>query len=104
MTISVLYATFADQAEAKRVARTLVEEGLIACANLLPAGLSVYQWQDQVTEETEYILIAKTDHTKIDQAIARLAALHAYDVPCITSWPVTAGHGPYLDWVESEVS
>ncbi len=102
--IHTLYATFETLEAARQVAGTLVAEKLIACANILPGATSVYRWEAQVQEDGEVILFAKTCEARVAAAVERLAALHSYDVPCVTAWPVAAGHPPYLAWVRDEVS
>ena len=32
--------------------------------------------------------------------MARIAALHSYDVPCIVTWPIDKVLRNYSDWVE----
>ena len=97
MTLSVVYAVFADTDEAARVARIVVEEGLAACANILAPCHSIYRWKGNVEDATEAPALFKT--TEAGRLIARIAALHSYDVPAITSWPIGEVHVPYADWI-----
>lgn len=102
--VLALYATFETEEEARRIARTLVDERLVACANLFPKMVSVFRWDGQVQEANEVAMIAKTADFAAERALARLAALHSYDVPCATLLPVEAGLPDYLAWVRDEVS
>lgn len=101
--VVVVFSTFPSEAQAAAVARVLVEERLVACANLVPAIKSIYRWQGAVQEEAETLAILKTSREQFDAMAARLSTLHPYDVPEVIALPVTAGLGPYLAWVTSSV-
>lgn len=100
----LLYSTFPTRAEAISAARTLVGERLVACANIVDGVTSVYRWQGAVQEEGEVVMFAKTTQSQADKAIARLASLHSYELPCVTAWPLGKGHAPFCEWVEQETS
>ena len=104
MTIVSVYAIFADAEEAERIGRTVDEERLAACINILPSCRSIYRWQGEVETAEEVPAILKTTSDQADSLIARIVALHSYDVPCITVWPVDKLLGSYADWVEQAVS
>jgi periplasmic divalent cation tolerance protein len=104
MTVISVYAIFADMAEAERIGRTVVEERLAACINILPGVHSIYRWQDAVETSREVAAILKTSEEQAEDLMARIADLHSYDVPCVVSWPVELVLGPYADWVEDSVA
>lgn len=95
----MLYSTFASAEEAKRIVSLLLEERLIACANILPAGTSLYRWQGRVCEEPETIAILKTDSARRDAAMARIRALHSYETPAILAWPAEAVDPSWSAWL-----
>lgn len=97
-TIVSVYATFADEAEARRIARAVVEERLAACANIFPCH-SIYRWQGKVEEAAEAAAIFKTGADRAHALIERLAALHSYDVPAAVVWPVAEALPDYRQWV-----
>lgn len=101
--VAVVLVTAPDAEKAAALARTLVDEHLIACANLVPAVRSIYRWQGKVCDESEVLLVMKTRATAFEQVRARVQALHPYAVPEILRLDVAAGHEPYLDWVVGEV-
>ena len=101
--LAFLYCTAPDAETAASLARTLVEERLIACGNVLPGVRSVYRWEGAVADETEAVLICKTTAAKADAAAARLAELHPYDVPAVTRFDAAGGWPPFLAWVAGEV-
>jgi periplasmic divalent cation tolerance protein len=96
------YAVFADAGEAQRIARTMVEEQLAACANLLGPCRSIYRWQGAVEEADEVAAIFKARADKAEALVARIAALHSYDVPAIAVWPIERAWPAYAEWVETE--
>lgn len=98
-----VYAIFADAGEAERIGRTVVEERLAACINILGPVRSVYRWQDAVQTADEVAAIFKTTQGAAAALIARIAALHCYDVPCITAWRVSEVLASYGEWVDDSV-
>jgi periplasmic divalent cation tolerance protein len=103
MTVVSVYAIFADDDEAERIGRQMVEERLAACVNILGPCRSIYRWQGALETADEVPAILKTTLALADALIARIAALHSYDVPCIAIWPIDKLHSDYADWVESSV-
>lgn len=97
-----VYAVFADAGEAQRIARTIVEERLAVCANILGPCRSVYRWQGAVEEADEVAAIFKARADKAEALMARVAALHSYDVPAIAVWPIDSAWPAYADWVEAD--
>jgi len=96
---ALLYITTSSMAEAKNLARTLVEEKLIGCANLFDNVTSIYRYNNEIKEDQETIIIAKTPHINIETAIKRTKELHSYDCPCIVVIPITQGYSTYLRWL-----
>ena len=103
MTVVSVYAVFADAEEAERIGRTMVEERLAACVNILGDIRSIYRWQGAVETAGEVAAIFKTTLMSADALISRIAALHSYDVPCVVSWPIDKITVAYADWVEDSV-
>ena len=103
MTVVSVYAVFGNGEEAERIGRQMVEERLAACVNLLGPCRSVYRWQGAVETAEEAIAIFKTTAAQADSLIARITALHSYDVPCIAVWPIDKLLAPYAEWVEDSV-
>jgi periplasmic divalent cation tolerance protein len=101
--VLVVLSTFPSEDKAAAVARTLVEEKLAACVNLVPAVRSIYRWQGAVEDGAETLAIIKTSRAQFDAMADLLVKLHPYDVPEVIGLPVATGHGPYLAWVISNV-
>jgi len=101
MTIVSVYAIFANSEEAERIGRQMVEERLAACINILAPCRSIYRWKGAVETADEVPAILKTTAVQADALVARIAALHSYDVPCVTVWPIDKLLVSYADWVEA---
>ena len=103
MSVVSVYAIFANAEEAERIGRTVVEERLAACINILAPVRSIYRWKGAVETADEVAAILKTSDDNVDRLIARIAAVHSYDVPCIATWPIEKIVGAYAAWVEDSV-
>jgi len=104
MGMRFLYVTAANAEQAKTIGEALVQERLVACANILAPISSIYWWQGKVQHDTEAVLVAKTRADLVQQAIARVKALHTYTVPCVVSLAIEEGNPDFLSWIETETS
>ena len=93
-----LVLTTAPEKEAERIARTLVEERLCACAQVLPPMRSVYWWKGKVEDASERLVILKTDDARLKQLESRLAELHPYEVPEFVALEVAHASEAYSSW------
>jgi periplasmic divalent cation tolerance protein len=100
--IVTVYAVFGSAAEAQSIARTVVEDRLAACANILAPCRSVYRWQGGIHEDEEIPALFKTGADAAEALIARISELHSYDVPAAVVWPIERALPAYADWVEQE--
>ena len=89
--------------EAAHLGRTLVEERLAACANLLPDIRSIYRWQGAIHEESEVLLMLKTTTPMFDQLRARILVLHSYETPEVLALTVADGAAGYLQWLAAQI-
>lgn len=101
-SITIVYTTFSNKEQAKALIKPLVEQGMIACANLF-AMESIYSWKDEVTCDAELVAILKTTPEKVNLLIDFLKANHPYEIPCILNWEVT-GNTAYYDWVVKQTT
>ncbi|MER3451132.1 MAG: divalent-cation tolerance protein CutA [Thermus sp.] len=95
----VVLITVPTEEKAREIARTLVEEGLAACVNIVSGLTSIYRWQGQVVEDKELLLIVKTTTFRFPALRERVQGLHPYTVPEIIALPIAEGHKDYLDWL-----
>jgi periplasmic divalent cation tolerance protein len=103
VSVVSVYCIFADVDEAERIGRTVVEERLAACINVMAPCRSIYRWDGAVETANEVPAILKTTSKAADALISRIVSLHSYDVPCITVWPIHELLGSYAEWVERSV-
>lgn len=102
--IVTVYAVFASDEEARRIASTVVEEGLAACANILAPCHSIYRWQGTVEEAAEVPTLFKTAVARANRLVERVAELHSYDVPAAVVWPIAHALPAYAEWAAEESS
>jgi periplasmic divalent cation tolerance protein len=100
----VVLTTVNNMNEARTIARALVEERLAACVNIIPGLTSIYRWQGQICEDSELLLLIKTQAARVAALRARLVHLHSYEVPEVIALPITAGSAPYLAWLDSSLT
>jgi len=98
--VLLVFSTFPDAETAARIARALVTERLVACANIMPPVQSIYCWKGNIEEATEVLVLFKTKADSYGAFEARFHQLHPYDVPEIIAVPVSAGLHNYLRWVD----
>jgi len=98
--ILIVYATFPNTDTARSIVSTLVEEGLIACGNLIPNVESIYRWQGTVQAATEVFGIMKTTRSCLIALAERYRAMHPYQVAEFLTVSVEDGLPDYVRWIE----
>lgn len=101
--IRLALITAPDQEVAERLVRTLLEERIIACGNILPGLTSLYWWNGEVERGGEVQIIIKTTAAEVPRLLERVPDLHPYEVPEVLVLPIEEGFGPYLSWVRESV-
>ncbi len=102
MSVCLVYITASNAAEAISIGRDLVERRLAACANVHGPITSIYRWQDEIKQDQETILIAKTTLDLVERVTERVVEIHSYECPCVVSVPITGGYSPFLEWIDVE--
>lgn len=103
MEARLAFVTAPDADTARGLVRTLVEEEIIACGNILPGVTSYFRWKGVVECESEVLCVLKTTAEAAPRLIERVPELHPYDVPEVLIFPVESGHAPYLNWISESV-
>ncbi len=94
----MVYTTFPDWESAEKTAKKLLEEKLIACANLREHK-AFYWWEGSVEESNEVGAILKTKVELWKSLKERLKELHPYTVPAIIRVDVDNVNAEYLNWL-----
>jgi periplasmic divalent cation tolerance protein len=98
----VVLVTAPDEGAARTLAHALLEERLVACANVIPGVTSVYRWKGKVHQDPESLMVLKAPGSCVERLLRRVPELHPYDVPEVLVLEVGAGYEPYLNWVADE--
>jgi len=101
--IALVYILYGTRAAAEAAARTMVEQRLAACANILAEGQSIYRWADAIESAGEVPVLFKTAPARRDALMAALERDHDYDLPAILSWAAAATPA-YAAWVARETA
>ncbi|PJZ52203.1 divalent-cation tolerance protein CutA [Leptospira adleri] len=99
----LVYITAKNEKEALKIGKTLVEERLAACANILPKMKSIYHWEKKLVVDNEAVLIVKTKSELMTELTLRVKSLHSYSVPCVVSLPLLEGNKDYFNWMFGEI-
>jgi periplasmic divalent cation tolerance protein len=99
---AVVLTTVANESVAESIARTLVEERLAACVNVLAPMISIYRWRDAIEREAERQIVIKTSVDRLPELERRLQDLHPYEVPEFLVIEPAGGSETYLTWLRSE--
>jgi periplasmic divalent cation tolerance protein len=102
-SVVLVLTTVGADADAVALARTLVNERLAACVNVLPPMTSVYRWRGNIEEDREQQMVIKTAAARVPALQARLRELHPYELPEFLVVPAS-GSEAYLAWTGESVS
>lgn len=99
-SFAIVLTTLPADADAEAFARTLVDERLAACVNLLPPMQSIYRWEGAIERAEERQVIMKTTREQVAALKHRLVTLHPYEVPELLVLAVADGGADYLGWIK----
>lgn len=100
----LVYVTTPNRQIALEIAKAAINEKLGACANILPEMKSVYEWQGNLCEESETLLVIKTRASQYRELEEKILKLHPHECPCIVALPIQDGHSKFLSWIEKQTS
>ncbi|MDW8041108.1 MAG: divalent-cation tolerance protein CutA [Nitrososphaerota archaeon] len=99
----IILVTASSKSEAEKIVQTLLEERLIACANIIGPAHSLFWWQGKIDKSQEHLILMKTRKALFDKVSERVKALHSYQVPEIIAIPVTEALKDYLQWLDESL-
>lgn len=98
----LLYATAPNRGAALAIVRSLLEDRLIACANVIDGATSLYRWEGKIEEAGESLIFAKSTSRQVSDIVDRIKELHEYSCPCVIAMPIVAGNADFLQWIGAE--
>jgi periplasmic divalent cation tolerance protein len=99
--LRILFVTSSSD-HAPELVRTLVDERLVACGNIMPGVLSVYRWEGETCQEQESVILMETTTDRVQAATARISQLHRHDIPKIVVLDPESANPPYMEWVRTQ--
>jgi periplasmic divalent cation tolerance protein len=100
-TYVIVLVTTASKQEAEKIAKRLLKQKLIACANIIGPVSSLFHWSGKMETAEEYLIFMKSHRDLSDKLTETVKALHSYEVPEILVLPIVGGSKAYLDWLGS---
>ncbi|MBK9563761.1 MAG: divalent-cation tolerance protein CutA [Saprospiraceae bacterium] len=98
MELIMFYLPCGSNEEASAIIRSLLDQKLIACGNIMPS-YSIYMWHDALSEDKECIAIIKTLPELLEKVQQKILILHSYDTPAILYWTAKCNQ-QYYDWLK----
>ena len=99
----VVIVTAANREEAVKIVRSLLEERLIACANIVGPVSSIFWWEGKIDEASEFLVFMKSHENHFERLSERVTEIHSYDVPEIIALPIIKGSPSYLEWLSDSL-
>ena len=96
----IVLVTTASKLEAEKIIHHLLNEKLIACANIIGPVQSFFRWSGKIEKAEECLVLIKSRRHLFEKLVEVVKALHSYEVPEILALPVVEGSKAYLDWLE----
>lgn len=96
---ALIWCSFPDREAARAVAGRLLDDRLVACANIVGEIESLYEWNGERGEGREVGVLFKTDASLLDRAVAAIAAAHPYDCPAVLGWRCDAAGAATAAWL-----
>ena len=96
---ALIYTVFDSRDGARGAASRLLDERLIACANVIGEVEALFEWDGERGTGEEIAVLFKTHADRLDAATARLETLHPYDTPAILGWRADASGVATSEWL-----
>ncbi len=102
MSYCIINCTIDNKKDAVEIAKKLVKKKLIACCSIIPSVTSVYEWDGDLCEDNEFLMIMKTETELFGLIEKEIKKMHTYELPELICIPVNNGSRKYLDWVDEQ--
>lgn len=100
-SLKMVFSTASNYENAMMIVRNVIYDRLAFCCNVIPNFTSIYVWDGKVVEDTEHMLIIKTDAAKLDELKKRIVELHDYQIPEIVVLDIVDSTFSYTNWAKS---
>ena len=100
----IVLTTFPDIDPAQRLAEGMVQAKMAACVNIVPAGQSIYLWENNLCKDSEYLAVIKTMDSRYQALEEYIKCHHPYELPEIVATQITNGSKEYLSWLETNTT
>lgn len=99
--LHLVYVPVPDRETGLRLGRDAVRLRQAACANLHGPMTSIYEWEGDLCEESEFLLLFKTAADRVEALESWLVQAHPYECPCVISGDVERVNPAFGDWVRA---
>ncbi|MFB0514780.1 MAG: divalent-cation tolerance protein CutA [Candidatus Bathyarchaeia archaeon] len=103
MPYIIVLMTTATKKEAENIARNLLNQRLIACANIVGPVSSLFWWKEKISRENEFLVLMKTSADLFEKLATTVKQMHSYEIPEIIAVPITKGEQTYLEWLSGSL-
>ncbi|AZL15048.1 divalent-cation tolerance protein CutA [Rickettsiales endosymbiont of Stachyamoeba lipophora] len=100
----IAYTTIDNFEKSKQITVQLLQEKLIACANIIPNVTSIYEWNNQIEINNEYIMLFKTQENCYSKLQARILEMHPYDTPCVIKFKIADIEKNFGKWLANSIN
>ena len=102
MKMCVLFLACANDKEADKITKTLLEKRLIICSKKMPI-FSSFLWKRKINSSNEILLIMDSIEENFDKIESEVKKLHSYKTFVLTSLPVSQTNKEVRDWAKKEL-
>ncbi len=99
--IVLIYIPTPSRNIARKIAKDLLEQKLIVCANIFPIE-SLYWWKGKIEESKELVLLVKTTNVNFEKVRCEVEKIHPYETPAIIKIPASA-NDKYFQWIKGNL-
>ena len=99
----IFFTTVENKRKAQSIGNHLVKNRLAACVNIISNIESIYHWKDQLQQDTEFLLMIKSDASKKENIQKIFDNYHPYDLPELIMVTIDDGSIEYLEWMKQNI-
>ena len=99
----LVYTSTGSEQQSITIAEELIQQGLVACVNIIPSVRSIYRFKGKIFDDEENFLIIKTTEDLFEEVSAVITQLHTYEVPEIMAVKAVKCKDNFLNWLNRNV-